>query len=595
MAWACQTPGGQVPLSHRHPGLPVTALRAARGADWWAVAGLIGLGVILPVTLSAAAGSLSIPHNDDAAYRRIALHLFETGRLQLNGWGSMSLIGQLAFVQPFLWVTGAAAWAFSAATIALAMVAIVAAYALARLLVPPKRAAVALLVTLTFPGFLLNATTFMTDIPAFAAEMVCLLLGSVALGRSGTAHWRWLVASLVAGCFAFSIREFALAAPGAVVLAALASNRQPRIWHVVAGAVVISVAAGMHLFTAGLPGQWSAQVSPSPGAIGRIDQALATVAVAVSPALVVALSTWRRQWRLTDMAVGALVGAYVFGDAVSRLVSEQAWPRMLVGNLLEPNGALGSVVGAGVRPVLLPPPLWDALNAVALIAGLALFAAGVGAVGSTLRSRLVHRTTHLGMIGSPAGVLAIFVALYGTTLVVYGLLFWTFDRYLLPIVLPLAVLLLRRPAASKGAEAEIMRPAISRFGTAFAGVLLLGLAGVSVALLLNGVAYDTARWRMGEVAVARGIPADRVDAGLEWVSNTASGLATPYVVGPNTQMWYVAWWPSVRLCAMVSSSPLDLPGFHLEAADIEAYRLLLFMGPEEPLYLYRVRMSEGCT
>jgi hypothetical protein len=53
-------------------------------------------------------------------------------------------------------------------------------------------------------------------------------------------------------------------------------------------------------------------------------------------------------------------------------------------------------------------------------------------------------------------------------------------------------------------------------------------------------------------------------------------------------MWYDAWWPSFRLCAMVSSSPLDVAGFQLQAADVEAYRLILFAGPQEPLYLYRV-------
>jgi hypothetical protein len=44
---------------------------------------------------------------------------------------------------------------------------------------------------------------------------------------------------------------------------------------------------------------------------------------------------------------------------------------------------------------------------------------------------------------------------------------------------------------------------------------------------------------------------------------------------------------------MVSSSLLEIPDFRLEHADIDAYRLLLFDGPEEGLYLYRVA-GPGC-
>ena len=58
-------------------------------------------------------------------------------------------------------------------------------------------------------------------------------------------------------------------------------------------------------------------------------------------------------------------------------------------------------------------------------------------------------------------------------------------------------------------------------------------------------------------------------------------------------MWYDSGWPSFRLCAIVSSSLLYLPGFRLEATNLDAYRLLLFTGDHEPLYLYRVS-NPGC-
>jgi hypothetical protein len=93
---------------------------------------------------------------------------------------------------------------------------------------------------------------------------------------------------------------------------------------------------------------------------------------------------------------------------------------------------------------------------------------------------------------------------------------------------------------------------------------------------------------MGELAVSRGFSADTVDAGMEWVGYHATGRATIGVAPGPTETWYDAWWPSFRLCAMVSSSPLNLPGFRLEAVETRAYRLLLVAGDEQPLYLYDV-------
>jgi hypothetical protein len=126
-----------------------------------------------------------------------------------------------------------------------------------------------------------------------------------------------------------------------------------------------------------------------------------------------------------------------------------------------------------------------------------------------------------------------------------------------------------------------------------AAVLVAALASTSIALLLNSDAFAAARWRMGEFAVSDGHAPGTVDAGMEWVGYNARGVAKVGAVPTPTEMWYDAWWPSFRLCAMVSSSPLALPGFQLEHADIEAYRMLLVDGPQEPLYLYRVA-GPGC-
>jgi hypothetical protein len=124
-------------------------------------------------------------------------------------------------------------------------------------------------------------------------------------------------------------------------------------------------------------------------------------------------------------------------------------------------------------------------------------------------------------------------------------------------------------------------------------ILLAGLALTSVVLLANADAFEAARWRMGERAVARGIPAGTVDAGLEWVAFHATGVAKPYAKAPDGWSRYDAWWPSFRLCAMASTSPIDRPDLTLIDVNPAAYRLLLVAGPTQPLYLYRAA-GAGC-
>jgi hypothetical protein len=56
---------------------------------------------------------------------------------------------------------------------------------------------------------------------------------------------------------------------------------------------------------------------------------------------------------------------------------------------------------------------------------------------------------------------------------------------------------------------------------------------------------------------------------------------------------YSVKFPTFHACAVVSSTPLDIADLELVVTRPDAYRLLLAVGPSEPLYLYRVRGS-GC-
>jgi hypothetical protein len=585
-------------------------IRAMRSRDTAIALGLVALAVVVPAIAGIASGAILVPHNDDFAYRRPALGLLETGRLELTGWAVMTLVGLLAANLPLLWLAGGSAWAFAATTAIFAVIGIVAGYSLARRVLSPGRAGLAVLLSVLVPGFLVYTTSFMTEVPSIAMEMSCLAIGAVALGRTPeTGRWRWLAAALVVGCYAFSIREYALAAPVAVLVADVASERRGR-WlpYVFALVAVVAVCAAIYRFTDGLPGAASASLNPpTPGTTRRVMDAVGVLSLPLAPAILLAGVAWVPAWRRSEHRVGAVVGAVVGLAAAGWIYSDQLVTRfggragsaadIFVGNVFDVHGSTGAGILAGGRPTLYVAPTWDVLNTVALLATIG----AAGLLGATLvaeRERLLRaleirsRPTPLGTV---PGMLVAFVVLFAGGTIVTGLTVILFDRYTWPLALPLAILLLLRPRPGpRSAPAPATVPGGPKRAAAILAAGLVALAATtSLVLMLNAAAFDGARWRMGEEAVRLGFAPDTVDAGLEWVGLHATGLVELTAGRRPSMTEYAPKFPSFRQCAVASSSPLDDPGFTLVLTRPDAYRLLLFAGPVEPMYLYRVA-APGC-
>ena len=203
-----------------------------------ATLGLVAAGI--PLWLSAAAGAIGIPGNDDWVYMRGAESLFRTGSIDMPGH-TAAAIGQVVLVQPLLWLSGGDPWAFTAFGLGMALIGVASSYLLARCFVGTGSALMVGLLVVTFPGFARESAGFMTDVPAFALAQLSLLLGTRWFqgGRRAT-----LFASLAVGLLAVSIREFAIAAPAAILVVAWARNRaDERVWLAgVSGLFVAGVA-----------------------------------------------------------------------------------------------------------------------------------------------------------------------------------------------------------------------------------------------------------------------------------------------------------------------------------------------------------------
>jgi 4-amino-4-deoxy-L-arabinose transferase-like glycosyltransferase len=550
-------------------------------ADTGILAGLVATGVALPVILALWAHAFGIPHGDDWAYRRVLFDFVRTGHFSLVGWGAMTLVGQVLWAAPFVAVLGAHAWVPGLAVSVAAATGLVGAYLLARSLVGRASAAACVLLVLALPGFVLNTTSFMTDVPSLAAEMVSLALGGAALRRLGANRWAWVTASMAVGALGFSIREFDLAAPAAVLVALAAQDRRRLGRYCFAGGCLLVVCGAIYLWTTDLPGSQHKSLGlPTALSWQILGAAYFTLAFFVSPLLpTVARRLWAGPRR---RELFATAGALVIG-----VVLMTGHHPLFIGNQVSQQGTSAGEVLFGARPNLFPGPVWLALELVALGSGAVLAFAIAGSSRGAWRSqrRAVDEKSVIWMFtGLSAAGLA------GYELFVRAA---TWDRYLWPVAFGAALLFVApRPRRAEEGRAPAHRANWRR--RAPAAGLALTLAVLTAAVTFNADAYDAARWSAGQDAVKAGFAATAVDAGFEWVGSKTGAMADPgrRIAGaPPYETWYDQMFPGFSDCAFVSGSPLDVPS--LIPLRTVRYNELGFAVPER-LYIYAVQ-SRACV
>jgi 4-amino-4-deoxy-L-arabinose transferase-like glycosyltransferase len=531
------------------------------------VLGLIAVGI--PLWMEAAAGGIGFPSNDDWVYMRGALSLFRSGVIDVPGH-TAATFGQLALVQPLLWLTGGAMWSFTAFGLVMGLIAVVSTYLLARRFLGVASAIFVALVLLAYPGLARQTATFMTDLPACALSTLCLLLGVRWLqGAGGRAT---LIASIGVGLLAVSIREFVIAAPVAILVAGWARHRADERRLLAAATAVFALGiVAIALAASSLP----ARGAPSTFAVslaGYSPPAFMTLAAALLPCIVLAVGRRIRDLRASHVIAGVAlvaIGMVVVPDGP------------FLGYIWAPTGAVSDALLSGSRDQVIPPRIWVLSEQLALL-GSAFFAALIVRWGSRRLTRVdtLARATRAAMdvARGREAPLVLFLLAYAAGLTVFGSFFPLYDRYLYPLIPPAAVLLLR-PFRTQTRPVRHVRSDV------FSHVALAWLALSAILIAANSFAYDAARYRAGQAAVALGYAAETVDVGPEWVEFHASGQQSAGIHDYGLTV-YDDRWPSFRPCAVLSNSPMDIPGFRLIRTDGAAYRNFLFFGPAEPLYFY---------
>jgi hypothetical protein len=544
----------------------------------------IAVGVVAASwAMAAIGGAVGIPRTDDWAFGRVALDWARTGHVRLVGWGQMSLVGLAAWAQPWMHAFGAHVWVLDLAGGVLVAAGLVAAHRLARTVLRESEATIAVLCVVACPGFVRDATTFMTDGPALALSTVCLLAGVRADGAGGRAGRRWLLVAVGFGFWAFTVRELAIAAPAAVLVVGLVRRRVSRARVLAYGAALGGACAAFYAWRHGLPGQqpyWGRP--PLFVMIELVVNAVFSLALGIAPALAITAPRWwhprARMVRLVGTGVGGVLALVPIWYAHWSWDGGYKW---LLGDYLDPRGINGNKLAAGDRPVVLPHALsWfvTALAIASAVAACGLIAEHV-ALRRTGRARSRHPATAILVAHLFLGAAVLTIAAARNAVL--------YDRYLWPLVLSGAILVFH-------GQRDRERAPVPQ-GSVRAGrwLVVAVVVVVSVVLTANSDAFDGARWRVATRAVAEGNAATSVDAGFEWVGAHATAPADLTNTTPVASGFRTPWanmFPSDTICVVESSSPLH--DDRLTLAGTRRWRPFLLLGAAR-LFTYATH-EPGC-
>lgn len=561
---------------------------AARARDGWRaevpyLALLLGA-YALPLALVSPRGEFGLV--DGWAYALAVRHLVDEGRLQISDWTATTLVFQVLWGAAFAKLFGFSFTVLRVSTLVLSFAGSAALYAIGRELavIRPLALAGALAYWLNPLTFSLSYT-FMSDVPAVSLIVLATLCAVRGVRRDSTGYLL-----LGSGCaaLAFLVRHPGILLPPAVLAYGLLARWPARVLLrrgaailvvpalAVAGYLLWSMHRGVPQEQARLldlvlhtgPSLWQSALL----LVGYLLLYLGATAVPLTlgfgRAILRAAGPGWHSSRLVllawALAVGGLVLCLVWRGG--QLPTYPRWmPYLRYGTMFQIAG-IGPDDLLGRRPLFIALPGRMALTVLA--------AGGLCGLGGALLLRLLAARRRPPGRPGPIVVVALlglsqFAGLFPTTAHVLVSSWVSFDRYFLPLV-PFAIVL--GLWAVRGLRPS---PALLLLG-------LLGLGLFSVVGTQDWLASNRLRWQLGRELLARGVPPERIDAGMEWDGWQLYERGRAFRAPPRTvdgPFWTQIIAPETDSTYVVAYSPL--PGYVMR--ERRTYHSWLHGGPA---YLY---------
>ncbi len=539
---------------HRKAKLSASAGGLVRRAPW-DIAAILLIGVVAELLVHPA---VDFPSNDDWVYGLAVKQILSTGIFAAPSPTLPDLVLQAYWGALFCLPFGFSFVALRISTLVLAAAGLVATYAFCREIGGSRGSARVLVLTLALdPLYFYLANSFMTDVPHVA--MMAASLWAFARGmRRG--NKRWIGAAIGIALATILVRQFAIVLVLALCVAWAAEQRWSRR-SVIVSICVLAFGMAEHL---GFQ-YWLVHSGRTPHAIVEITRdiyppltlslvpfmavhgfaLLQYLGLMLAPIYLATGFASARQAVASRPAITiAILACVSFGEAMVLRMPEISLPNY--GNILQPYGvgplSLRDTVLAIHQPII-PAPLvagWAAARALGIVVAAAIavdFAELIRSFLMTVRDRRMEWRTILPLVligGYGAGVL-LMTAVHGA-----------FDRYLLSLFLPLAMVAVFKSGA-----------VIRGRGWAVAAALVLAVfAGFSVAAVHDYLVFQRGRLAASDALEATGVPARDIEGGYEY--DGFRTLRADYQQAPGTSVWWHTQYPYV-----ITTGPL--PGYVVDA------------------------------
>jgi hypothetical protein len=547
---------------------------------------------LLCALLVLGAMALTIPVaecgvNDDWSYNKMALDLAQTGHLIYNWWTAPMIGAQVYWGALFIKLFGFSFLAVRLSTAPLAVGCAVLLYGLHRRAgLPPGLAVLGTLAITLSPVFILNAVTFMTDVPALFFLLASVYgfvrvagildgINNVTAGAGALPRpfWGWLLFATVGGMLGGSIRQTGWIMPLLAPLWLLARRRtflrlpSVRLPLILASAAALVVAV---LLIAWFKNQLNVVPTDVGAGIERVFIPrvvlylcrmaiciLLTAVFLIFPLLVVLpglYRSWQQELSLSWAQIRAvMLLAVLLGIIVWRIL-DYRWPFPW----LDTNYILPFLLGTYPIPPTAVAPMLSmtcregiSIFFIALVSG--FFAAWLATV-CWRRFRTVKTEVGSSM-PIPFALFVCFSIVYVPLLLLKVLFpdgFGIFDRYLLPVL----------PLGTIGLLTMFHRWTGRKWAPWPAWLVLALFALFGIAQAHDYFALLRARVSITGYLEQRGIPRTRILAGFEydgWTQITAAGHNKSFAEPPKNpgfKTWYTPWTcPLVHPDYVVAAAP----------------------------------------
>jgi hypothetical protein len=450
---------------------------------------------------------VNMPFDDDWSYSYTVRQLLATGRITYHGWSAPLIITHALWGAVFCKIFGYSFVTLRMSTLPLVIGTAVFSYLLAREAKLGPGAAVCAALTLCLsPLFLPLADSFMTDVPALCYTVVSLY----ALARAGrSSSVGWLILGVIVGILGGMARQTVWLAPLCIVPYLVVVRRADRGFVIVAVLGWVAVVVDIAVCLAWFVRQPDIYLDPSLaecirkglekpgiGITNVIMVVFTTVMFALPLVLPFTVEALRRFWRERKSWRGALTALVVLGLSLGIAAHPAFGMGPWLFNIVTAKGVIGPLELSGSRPTALPLVVRGIVSGLVLVTSYLLAARVVEMVIDFRAS--AARVRRFLVAADARAVLVIFSVVYLAFMVIRAGQDQVFDRYCLPLVFCLGVLLVRDR------------------GLGMVWPMVVIFAVYAVASTQDNLALAAARRAAVDRLIAAGVPRTEIAAGFEY-------------------------------------------------------------------------------